>query len=82
MTLVLEGMPTNETTLAELLQAHGYATMHVGKWHLGHWGPYLPTRRGFDSYFGVVRWRRPPTAPLREARPPLTTRGSRILSGP
>jgi len=52
---IVEGMPTNETTLAELLQTHGYTTMHVGKWHLGHWGPYLPTRRGFDSYFGVVR---------------------------
>lgn len=35
------------TTLAEALQAAGYATMHAGKWHLGGEGS-LPTDHGFD----------------------------------
>ncbi len=25
----------------------------MGKWHLGHLPPYLPTRNGFDHYFGI-----------------------------
>jgi arylsulfatase A-like enzyme len=37
-----------QVTLAEVLQAAGYATAHFGKWHLG-WGPYEPTEHGFDD---------------------------------
>jgi arylsulfatase A-like enzyme len=48
------GLPQGEITLAELLKGQGYATACVGKWHLGHLPEYLPTRRGFDSYFGLV----------------------------
>jgi arylsulfatase A-like enzyme len=47
------GIPHGEITLAESLKARGYATMSVGKWHLGHLPPFLPTRHGFDHYFGV-----------------------------
>ena len=47
------GIHANETTLAELLKAKGYATGMVGKWHLGHHPLFLPTRHGFDSYFGL-----------------------------
>ncbi|MEM9828980.1 MAG: sulfatase-like hydrolase/transferase, partial [Planctomycetota bacterium] len=36
------GMPTDEVTLAEMLRESGYATMCVGKWHLGHRPEYLP----------------------------------------
>jgi len=36
-----------------LLKQRGYATAHIGKWHLGHLPQYLPTRHGFDSYFGI-----------------------------
>src|SRR5215213_239627 len=47
------GLPASEVTLAEALKAKGYATACVGKWHLGHRPEYLPTRHGFDSYFGL-----------------------------
>lgn len=29
------GMPASEVTIAELLAARGYHTVHIGKWHLG-----------------------------------------------
>lgn len=49
------GLPLNETTIAEVLQAHGYATAMVGKWHLGYGanGTYLPTHQGFQRFLGV-----------------------------
>lgn len=47
------GLPVNEITIAEGLQESGYATACVGKWHLGHLPQYLPTRAGFDSFFGT-----------------------------
>jgi arylsulfatase A-like enzyme len=47
------GIPSSELTLAEALKALGYSTGMVGKWHLGHLPPYLPTSNGFDSYFGI-----------------------------
>ncbi|MEL6894795.1 MAG: sulfatase, partial [Planctomycetota bacterium] len=47
------GMPTDEVTIAEMLRDAGYATMCVGKWHLGHQPEYLPTNQGFDQYFGI-----------------------------
>lgn len=47
------GIPDSEVTLAEALRARGYATMCVGKWHLGHLPQYLPTKHGFDGYFGI-----------------------------
>ncbi len=48
-----DGMPSSEITLAEILRNQGYVTGHIGKWHLGHKPPFLPTNNGFDSYFGV-----------------------------
>jgi len=47
------GLPADEVTIAEMLKARGYATACVGKWHLGHLPEFLPTRHGFDSYFGI-----------------------------
>ncbi|MBX6312626.1 MAG: sulfatase [Isosphaeraceae bacterium] len=47
------GIDAGETTLAEVLKARGYATAIYGKWHLGHHPKFLPTRHGFDDYFGL-----------------------------
>ncbi|NMC19392.1 MAG: sulfatase [Thermogutta sp.] len=47
------GLPADEITIAEILSERGYATACVGKWHLGHLPQYLPTRQGFDQYFGL-----------------------------
>ncbi len=47
------GLPEEEITIAEALKAKDYATACVGKWHLGHLPQYLPTRHGFDHYFGI-----------------------------
>lgn len=46
------GMPTSEITIAELLKRKGYATGHVGKWHLGYTPETMPNGQGFDSSFG------------------------------
>jgi len=47
------GLPKGEVTIAEALKDKGYTTACIGKWHLGHLPPYLPTNNGFDSYFGI-----------------------------
>ena len=48
-----EGLNPDEITIAELLKTKGYATSCIGKWHIGHKPKFLPTRQGFDSYFGI-----------------------------
>ncbi|MDB4358625.1 sulfatase [Verrucomicrobiales bacterium] len=48
-----QGLNPSEITIAELLKEKGYATACVGKWHLGDQLPFLPTKQGFDSYFGI-----------------------------
>ena len=47
------GLNPDEQTIAETLKQSGYATAIVGKWHLGDQPPFLPTRQGFDWFFGV-----------------------------
>jgi len=47
------GLPESEITLAEVLKTKGYKTACIGKWHLGHLPRYLPTKNGFDYYFGI-----------------------------
>jgi arylsulfatase A-like enzyme len=47
------GLSTNEHTVAKLLQGRGYATMCIGKWHVGDAPEFLPPQQGFDHYFGL-----------------------------
>lgn len=47
------GLNPKEVTIAEVLKPLGYATACVGKWHLGHLPPFLPTKQGFDYYYGI-----------------------------
>ncbi|MCX6632144.1 MAG: sulfatase-like hydrolase/transferase, partial [Candidatus Solibacter sp.] len=48
------GLPTGETTIADLLKRAGYATGAFGKWHLGSAPQFHPQRRGFDEFFGFL----------------------------
>jgi len=45
-------MDLDETTIAELFKAEGYATAAFGKWHNGMQPPYHPNARGFDEFYG------------------------------
>src|SRR2546430_1559968 len=88
------GLSSREHTVAELLKARGYATMCIGKWHLGDQPEFLPTRHGFDHYFGLPYSNdmMPQEAPhtivnelgiVRGARPPLPLmRDERVAEAP
>lgn len=60
------GISDDEMTIAQVLKPRGYATAIYGKWHLGHHPQFLPTRHGFDDYFGLPysndMWPHHPTA--------------------
>ena len=47
------GLQPDEVTIADVLKPLGYKTACIGKWHLGHLPQYLPTKQGFDTYFGI-----------------------------
>jgi arylsulfatase A-like enzyme len=78
-----KGLHPDEVTLAEVLKSAGYATTCIGKWHLGDQPALLPTRQGFDEFFGIpysddmTRDKRPadwPELPL--------MRGERVIEAP
>jgi arylsulfatase A len=60
------GLGSNEVTIAQILKGRGYATAIYGKWHLGDAPQFLPTRHGFDEWFGLPysndMWPHHPTA--------------------
>jgi arylsulfatase len=47
-----EGMKAEDPTIATLLKAQGYVTGQFGKNHLGDRDEMLPTKHGFDEFFG------------------------------
>jgi len=47
------GISDKELTIAQVLKTRRYATAIFGKWHLGDSPQFLPTRHGFDEYFGL-----------------------------
>ncbi|MDF1812979.1 MAG: sulfatase [Verrucomicrobiales bacterium] len=47
------GLNPDEVTVAEALKDAGYKTGMIGKWHLGDQPEFLPTRQGFDWFFGI-----------------------------
>ncbi|NOY60968.1 MAG: sulfatase [Calditrichaeota bacterium] len=47
------GISDDEMTLAQLVKQKNYATAIFGKWHLGYQKKFLPTRHGFDEFFGL-----------------------------
>ena len=53
-------LPREEVTLAERFRAAGYATAHIGKWHLGT-AAFYPETQGFDFHVGGTFWGAPAT---------------------
>ena len=46
------GLQARDITIAQALKPLGYATGQFGKNHLGDRDEYLPTKHGFDEFFG------------------------------
>jgi len=74
------GINSSELTMGEMFKARGYATAIFGKWHLGSLPQFLPTRHGFDEYYGLPysndMWPKHPTSKF----PPLPLiEGERVL---
>lgn len=45
-------MPGTQLTMAEMFGQAGYATGHVGKWHIGYSESTMPNAQGFDYSYG------------------------------
>ncbi|HEX4120999.1 MAG TPA: sulfatase [Verrucomicrobiae bacterium] len=80
------GLSAKEHTVASLLKAQGYATMAIGKWHLGDQPEFLPTKRGFDHYLGLPYSNdmgQQKGAKNKAARPPLPLlRDEKVIEAP
>lgn len=75
------GLDPAELTLAEALRDRGYATACIGKWHLGDQPEHLPTRHGFDLYYGLPYSN--DMASARRGDPPLPlVSGERVVEAP
>lgn len=53
-------MELEEVTIAEKLKEYGYATCHIGKWHLGA-DDWYPEKQGFDENYGGCDYGQPPS---------------------
>jgi arylsulfatase A-like enzyme len=77
-----KGLNPAEITMAELLKEQGYATACIGKWHLGDQPPFLPTRQGFDYYYGIPYSNDMGVNPSRKSPPLPLLRNERVVEGP
>jgi arylsulfatase A-like enzyme len=68
------GLPDTEVTIAEALKSKNYATACIGKWHLGHLPQFLPTRQGFDAYYGIPY--------SNDMKPTYLLRGAQVIEDP
>jgi len=50
-----QGLPRSEITIAKLLSAAGYHTLHLGKWHLGEAQEFHPHQHGFRESLGYLQ---------------------------
>ncbi len=57
----LDYLALEHETLADILGGAGYATAHIGKWHLGAGDEYLPENRGFDLNIAGNQYGSPPS---------------------
>ena len=77
-----------EITLAETLRAAGYATAHIGKWHLGLTPEFRPEAQGFDTAFHCAPDPGPPGnyfspyGVVPEGHPTAKTKVGTITDGP
>ncbi|MDB6022424.1 MAG: sulfatase [Pedosphaera sp.] len=53
-TLTGDGLSATTLTIADMFRAAGYATAHIGKWHLGSGTGHKPLDKGFDYSFGFM----------------------------
>jgi len=78
------GISSSEITLAQMFKQKGYATGMAGKWHLGNKPQFLPTRHGFDEFFGLPyssdMWPLHPEAKPGSYPPIPLLEGDRILN--
>ncbi len=77
-----KGLNPDEITIAELLKRRGYAMACIGKWHLGDQVEFLPTRQGFDYYYGIP-YSNDMGSEQRSANPPLPLlRNEKVIEAP
>jgi arylsulfatase A len=71
------GISARETLIPQVLKTRGYSTACIGKWHLGWQKEFLPTRHGFDSFFGL-----PYSNDMNKPEPVPLMRGEEIIEQP
>jgi arylsulfatase A-like enzyme len=54
----IDHLPAEEVSVASALRDAGYATWHLGKWHLGN-RPFFPEDHGFEVNRGGCSWGNP-----------------------
>ncbi|WP_255418383.1 sulfatase-like hydrolase/transferase [Oceanicella sp. SM1341] len=70
----VQGLSTEDPTLAEMLKPLGYRTGQFGKNHLGDRDEHLPTNHGFDEFFGILYHLNAGEYPEQRTTPPRPSR--------